>query len=113
MPNSQDDRERLVAIAVQRAVGDVVSRLLTEPLSQARLAKWFHVHPDTMRSRILPRIPGTQKIGGLWRLPLVAIPPGYLVARGVIRELSDEICRSLRNLDAPDDNTSFDSVEAA
>jgi hypothetical protein len=34
---------------------------------------------------ILDRIPGSIRLGGFWRVPVVSMPPEYLVARGLIR----------------------------
>jgi len=61
-----------------------VDAVLTEPMRVNLLAHYFDVEPHTMR-RLLNVIPGATKIGGLWRVPVVSMPPRYLVVRGLIR----------------------------
>ncbi len=77
-----------------------IDRLLTEPATIRRLAEFFGVGRNKM-AKILARIEGVEKIGGLYRVPLQKMPPSYLIARGCLRpatfQLDAPICTDVHN----------------
>lgn len=57
--------------------------LKTRPMGQQQLALIFHVHRGTMRG-ILESMPGAERVGDLWRVPLHEMPPEYLQGLRII-----------------------------
>jgi hypothetical protein len=62
-----------------------IGEVLSEPMTIVRLAQLFHVH-RTLMSRVLQRMEGAEKFGGLWRVPIRRMPIGYLRDQGLIGE---------------------------
>jgi len=60
------------------------SALLTEPMTLGDLAEHFGVSRRSIKG-LIELIPGVTRCGrGFWRCPLQAMPPLYLVARGIL-----------------------------
>lgn len=57
--------------------------LKTEPLERGQLAEWFCVSERRLQP-ILDTIPGVERIGRRWRVPVSAMPPQYLAAIGLM-----------------------------
>lgn len=80
----QDPQVRaVVGSAVERAVRAYLAGLLTEPMTVSELAGWFDVNRDTM-AKVLAGMPGVDRFGGRYRLPLAKMPPRYLIDRGLL-----------------------------
>jgi hypothetical protein len=60
------------------------SAVLTEPMRVRELARYFAVEAHKMR-RMLDHIAGAQKLDGMWRVPILSMPPLYLLSRGLIK----------------------------
>ncbi len=67
-----------------------IEAVLTEPMRVKTLARHFRVEAHKMR-KILDRIPGAQKLGSMWRVPVVKMPAEYLVRRGLIQPAAGPI----------------------
>jgi hypothetical protein len=78
LPVDQAAIERALVQAIDRRVG----RVLTEPLQTKELAEIFGCHRSKV-AMILERIPGKQRIGRSWRVPLFSLPPRYLQELGL------------------------------
>lgn len=69
------------ALAV--AIASRLDQVKTEPLTVAQLAAYFRIGRNSMTS-ILKRIDGAERCGRWWRLPVLRMPPRYLLERGLI-----------------------------
>ncbi len=52
----------------------------TEPMTLGELAEWFDVGRNRIR-KVIEKIPGTERIGGRWTVPLGRMPPSYIVRK--------------------------------
>lgn len=64
-----------------------VDRLFTEPLRIADLADFFEYSPRRIPS--LMQFLGAQRVGQRWRVPLLAMPPKYLVGAKLLASVED------------------------
>jgi hypothetical protein len=68
-------------------VETLLGQILTEPLTVAEAAGWFDVSRDTMRG-VLNHMAGVERFGKRKvRIPALAMPPKYLLDRGLLRPL--------------------------
>lgn len=66
------------------AYRDFLFSLLAEPMTISALAvEWFQIGRNSM-SLILETMEGVERCGGKYRVPLVKMPPRYLVSRGIL-----------------------------
>lgn len=57
--------------------------LLSDPLTVSELANLFGFSRKRMRP-ILDRMKGAERLGPRWRVPLVKMPPAYLIRVGLL-----------------------------
>jgi hypothetical protein len=57
--------------------------LMTEVMSAQELASWFNLSRYTV-GKFLQQLDGAQRHGKFWRVPLVEMPPSYLLSRGLL-----------------------------
>jgi hypothetical protein len=60
--------------------------VLTEPMRIEQFAEYFDVDRHRMSRMLHAEIPGAIQLGGFWRVPLLQMPCGFLLARGFIRK---------------------------
>ena len=71
----------------------VFERGFAEPMTILKLAQWFQVGRNKM-SRILRRMPGVERCGSLYRVPIRKMPPGYWALH------LSQICTDLHDSDS-------------
>ena len=72
------------AQAAADAWRDFLNDLLTEPMTITELAlEWFQIGRNSM-ALILETMEGVERCGKKVRVPLVKMPPKYLVSRGIL-----------------------------
>ena len=76
----------------------ILARLRTRPLELIELSEIFGCSPRSIRS-IVEGIPGIQKVGRRFRVPILEMPAEWLIASGLLQ--SAELGKTLQGSEKP------------
>jgi len=72
-----------IQAVTQAAMREVITKMLTEPMTAVTLAAYFSVNRNVM-ARMLGYMAGAERFGSLWRVPISKMPPKYFQERGLV-----------------------------
>ena len=69
--------------AAEVAMREAVANLLTAPMTVSQAACHFQINRNLAKT-MLQHMPGVERCGTLWRLPVWKMPPKYLLDQNLV-----------------------------
>lgn len=69
--------------AIDRAVGNLIAGILSEPMTLEKLARMYGIGRNNIRPYV-ESMDGHERIGGKFRVPIIRTTPAYLRKIGLI-----------------------------